>query len=469
MIPHHLRLFKYLLRKYAIYPQRHLGAQAMPTACESEAEDVAPSAESVSSTTLGKRQHSRHAARSLSASTITKFSSLNTTADEAAHLVEEDRQHPRRRARVQRQAGVDEGRISMTRYRAYRNLLAELKASGYNPAMDIVAGIAGAVGNTPLIELVSLSKATGRRILAKAEHMNPGGSVKDRAAKWMIEAAERAGSLRPGGTVVEGTAGNTGIGLALMCRARGYRCVIVMPNNQSAEKVTLLRALGAEVELVAPAPFQDDTNYYHRARARAQEQSAFFANQFENTANALSHVESTGPEIWRQTDGQISAFVCSSGTGGTIGGVSSYLKSRDPSVQCFVVDCAGSSLFAHVTAGTLSVEDPAETSVLEGIGIRRITANFAQAKLDGALRASDADAIEMVHWLLRREGLFVGGSAGLNCVGAVLVARKLPKGSTIVTVLTEGGQRSQSRLFNDEWLSAQHLTPKRVESWEHVS
>lgn len=330
--------------------------------------------------------------------------------------------------------------------------------------MDIVAGFPGAVGNTPLIEILSLSKATGRRILGKAEHMNPGGSVKDRAAKWMVEAAEREGKLGSG-IVVEGTAGNTGIGLALVCRARGYRCVIVMPNNQSDEKVSLLRALGAEVELTAPAPFSDQNNYYHRARVRAEELGAFWANQFENPANARAHFESTGPELWRQTDGRIDGFVCSAGTGGTIGGVSSFLKSKDPKVQCWVVDCAGSSLYAHVTAGTLDAEG---SSFLEGIGIRRITANFAQAKLDGAFRGSDAEATEMVHWLLRKDGLFVGGSAGLNCVGAVQLARKLPKGSTVVTVLCDTAARSQSRLFNDEWLREQKVKPRDVESWDHL-
>jgi cysteine synthase A len=330
----------------------------------------------------------------------------------------------------------------------------------------IAVGLAGAIGNTPLIEIESLSAATGCRILAKAEHLNPGGSVKDRAAKFMIEAAEREGKLRTGGVVVEGTAGNTGIGLAVMCRARGYGCVIVMPNNQSEEKVSLLRALGAEVELTPVAPFTDTANnYYHRAKARADERGAFWSNQFENTANSDAHIHGTGPEIWQQA-GVVDGFVCSSGTGGTIGGVSSYLKSVSASTQCYVVDCGGSSLYAHVTSGTLDVEG---TSFLEGIGIRRITANFARAKLDGAFRGSDAESVEMVHWLLRKDGLFVGGSSGLNCVGAVKLARKLGRGKTIVTILADGAQRAQSRLFNDEWLVANKVKPTLVDTLEFIA
>ncbi|MBI2377730.1 MAG: cysteine synthase A [Deltaproteobacteria bacterium] len=331
--------------------------------------------------------------------------------------------------------------------------------------MQIANGFSGAVGNTPLIRIESLSAATGCEILGKAEHLNPGGSVKDRAARFMIEAAERAGTLGPGGVVVEGTAGNTGIGLALMCRARGYRCVIVMPSNQSEEKISLLRVLGAEVELVPPAPFADSNNYYHRARARADELGGFWANQFENPANADAHFSTTGPEIWEQTSGGVDGFVCSSGTGGTIGGVTSYLKSRSSTVVTWVVDCGGSSLHSHVTKGTLDAEG---SSFLEGIGIRRITKNFAMACLDGATRGSDAEATEMAHWLLRRDGLFVGGSAALNCVGAVRMARALGRGKTIVTILCDGGQRYQSRLFDAEWLDAQKVTPRHPEELTFV-
>jgi cysteine synthase A len=333
--------------------------------------------------------------------------------------------------------------------------------------MDIALGFPGAVGNTPLVQIESLSAATGCTILGKAEHMNPGGSVKDRPAKVMVLTAEKEGKLTPGnGIVVEGTAGNTGIGLALMARARGYRCIIVMPNNQSDEKVSLLRSLGAEVELVAVAPFSDPNNYYHRARQRAEETGGFWANQFENTANAAAHFQGTGPEIWRQTGGAVDGFVCSAGTGGTLGGVSSFLKSQNKDVQCWLVDCLGSSLYNHVLHQNLDAEG---SSFLEGIGIRRITQNFAQAKLDGAVRGTDVEATEMVHWLLRKDGLFVGGSTGLNCVGAVKLARKLGKGKTIVTVLAEGGSRAQSRLFNEEWLRAQNVRPKNAETLEFVS
>ena len=333
--------------------------------------------------------------------------------------------------------------------------------------MDIAVGFPGTVGNTPLVKIESLSAETGCTILGKAEHLNPGGSVKDRAAKFMVDAAERAGQLTPGhGVVVEGTAGNTGIGLALMCRARGYRCVIVMPNNQSDEKVSLLRALGAEVELVAPAPFADQNNYYHRARVRAEELKGFWANQFENTANADAHYQGTGPEILRQTDGAVDGFVCSSGTGGTIGGVTSFLKDKSPKTQCYVCDCGGSSLYSYVTHGTLDAEGG---SFLEGIGIRRITANFQRAKLDGAFRGTDAESTEMVHWLLRKDGLFVGGSAGLNVVGAVKLARKLGRGKTIVTILADGANRYQSRLFNDEWLRAQKVKPKNADTLDFIA
>jgi cysteine synthase len=323
--------------------------------------------------------------------------------------------------------------------------------------MDIKSGLFGAIGGTPLIEIESLSRLTGCRILGKAEHLNPGGSVKDRAARFMVEAAEKAGALARGGTVVEGTAGNTGIGLAIVCRARGYRCVIVMPNNQSDEKVTLLRALGAEVELVEPVPFADPNNYYHRARLRAEERGGFWANQFENTANSDAHYQGTGPEIWQQTDGVIDGFVCASGTGGTIGGTSAYLKDQKAACATYVVDCMGSSLFAHVNQGTLDAEG---SSLLEGIGIRRITKNFARAKLDGAFRGTDAEAVEMAHFLLRHDGLFVGGSAGLNCVGAVKLARKLGPGKVIATILCDGAGRSQSRLFNDEWLREKNVKPR---------
>jgi cysteine synthase A len=334
--------------------------------------------------------------------------------------------------------------------------MVDTPAHGAGARPDIKDGFAGAIGDTPLIKIASLSALTGCTILGKAELLNPGGSVKDRAAKAMIEGAERAGRLQPGtnAVVVEGTAGNTGIGLALMCRARGYRCVIVMPNNQSDEKVTTLRALGAEVELVPPAPFADEGNYYHVARRRSEALGAFWANQFENLDNARAHEEGTGPEIWRQSGGRLDGFVCSAGTGGTIGGVSRYLKSQSERVQCHVIDADGSSLFAHVTRGTLDAEG---SSFLEGIGIRRITANFARGRLDGAFRGSDAEAVAMVYWLLKNDGLFLGGSAALNCVGAVKLARKLGPGHSVATILCDGAGRYQTRLFNKDWLASKGI------------
>lgn len=328
--------------------------------------------------------------------------------------------------------------------------------------MTIRDGFAGAVGNTPLIRIESLSAATGCTILGKAEHLQPGGSVKDRAARQIVATAEREGRL--GGSsgvaeIVEGTAGNTGIGLALMARARNYRCHIVMPDNQSAEKIDLLRALGAVLHLVPAKPFADLANYYHVARRLAEERGAFWADQFENPANARAHYETTGPEILADA-GQVDGFVCSAGTGGTIGGVSSYLADHAPQAQNWLCDCEGSSLFNQVTHGTL---DATGSSVLEGIGIRRITHNFAQARLTGAFVGTDCEAITMAHWLLARDGLFVGGSAGLNCVGAVKLARRLGPGKTIVTILCDGAGRYTSRLFNPSWMAEKGFTSEAAD------
>ncbi len=323
--------------------------------------------------------------------------------------------------------------------------------------MSIRDGFIGAVGATPLIRINSLSEATGCTILGKAEHLEPGGSVKDRAARHIVLAAERDGKL--GGTatheLVEGTAGNTGIGLALVCRARGYTCHIVIPDNQSAEKLDLLRWLGAVLHPVPAKPFADPGNYYHVARRLAEERGAFWADQFENPANALAHYETTGPEILGEL-GRVDGFICSSGTGGTIGGTTRYLKEHSPSTQCWLIDCEGSSLYNHVNHGTL---DATGSSILEGIGIRRITHNFAQARLDGAFVGTDRESVEMVHYLLAHDGIFVGGSAALNCVGAVKLARRLGPGHTIVTILADGAGRYASRLFSDAWLAEKNLTP----------
>ncbi len=323
---------------------------------------------------------------------------------------------------------------------------------------NICAGFSGTVGRTPLIEIESLSRATGCRILGKAEFLNPGGSVKDRAALFMVRQAEKEGLLPPGGTIVEGTAGNTGIGLALVANARGYRCHIVMPDNQSPEKIDLLRTFGAEVELVPPVPFANPDNYYHVARRRAEEREhAFWANQFENTANADAHYYTTGPEIWAQTDGQLDGIVMSSGTGGTIGGVTAYLKEQNPKLATYLIDPPGSGLYSFITTGEFRAEG---NSITEGIGINRATANFRRARLDGAMQGSDREVIEMAHYLLQHDGLFVGSSAALNVVGAVRLARQLGAGSVVVTILCDGGGRYQSRMFNAAWLAAKDLTPR---------
>ncbi len=329
--------------------------------------------------------------------------------------------------------------------------------SSFGSNRAIVKGFIGAIGNTPLIEIESLSAATGCQILGKAEFLNPGGSVKDRAALYMVERAAKLGQLLPRGTIVEGTAGNTGIGLALVANAQGYRCVIVMPSNQSQEKIDLLQALGAEVELVPPVAFSNPNHFYHRARARSLEiENAFWADQFENTANADSHYQTTAPEIWQQTGGKIDGVVMSSGTGGTIGGMTAYLKEQDPQIQAYLIDPPGSGLFNFITTGEFKAEG---SSITEGIGINRKTANFSRARLDGAFFGSDRLTIEMAHYLLKHDGLFLGSSAALNVVGAVMLARKLGKGHRIVTILCDGGSRYQSRMFNQAWLAEKDLTP----------
>jgi cysteine synthase len=317
----------------------------------------------------------------------------------------------------------------------------------------IRSGFLGTIGQTPLVRLEMLSRLTGSEILGKAEWLNPGGSVKDRAALAICEAALRSGKLKKGGTIVEGTAGNTGIGLAHVARALGCRATIVMPNNLAPEKTALLEALGAKVHHVPALPFADQGNYYHVARRMAEEQGAFWADQFENPANASAHAEHTGPEILAQA-GTLDGFVCASGTGGTIGGVTSFLKGKDARTTCYLVDCEGSSLAGYIKTGSF---DASGSSIMEGIGIRRITANFARAKLDGAFLATDREAVAMMHLMLEQEGLFLGGSAALNCVGAVKLARILGRGKRIVTILCDGGGRYQSRLWNPAWLKEKKL------------
>jgi cysteine synthase A len=320
------------------------------------------------------------------------------------------------------------------------------------PALD---GFTGAIGNTPLLRLGKLSAETGCEILGKAEFMNPGGSVKDRAARYIIEDAERRGTLRPGGTVIEGTAGNTGIGLAHICAARGYRCVIVIPETQSQEKMDLLRVLGAEVRPVPAAPYKDANNYQKIAGRLAQEtENAIWANQFDNLVNRQAHYETTGPEIWRDTAGRVDAFVCSTGTGGTLAGVARFLKERKPEVKTVLADPHGSGLYSFVKSGELKSEG---NSITEGIGSSRVTANLEGTPIDDAVRIDDQTCVTMVYRLLREEGLFVGGSTGINVAAAVQVAREMGPGHTIVTLLCDRGSLYFARLFNSEWLRQRGL------------
>jgi cysteine synthase len=314
-----------------------------------------------------------------------------------------------------------------------------------------VAGFVGAVGNTPLIRLERMSEETGCEILGKAEFMNPGGSVKDRAAAAIVADAERRGQLRSGGIVVEGTAGNTGIGLAHVCNARGYRCVIVMPDNQSPEKYRLLEMLGAEVHKVPVVPYSNPNQYQKVAqRLAASLPNAIWSNQFDNTANRDTHVATTGPEIWAQTGGRIDAFVAATGTGGTLAGVAQFLKSKSRSVRCVLADPPGSSLYEYFRSGTLKATGSG--SITEGIGIGRVTANLKDAPIDAAVHVPDADTVRCVYRLLYEEGLFLGSTSGINVAGALQVARELGPGHTIVTVLCDGGAKYQSRLFNRAWL-----------------
>ncbi len=322
--------------------------------------------------------------------------------------------------------------------------------------MSITNGFADSIGDTPLIRLRHLSKETGCEILGKAEFMNPGGSVKDRAAKWIIQDAERRGVLKPGGTVVEGTAGNTGIGIAHVCNARGYRCVIVMPDNQAAEKYQIIEALGAELRKVPAVPYSNPNQYQKvAARLAAELPNAVWANQFDNTANRDAHFESTGPEIWRDTAGKVDAFAAATGTGGTLAGVARYLKQQNAGVRIVLIDPPGSSLYHYFKDGELKSDGG--SSITEGIGTGRITANLQGAPVDDALRIPDAETMHYLYRLLREEGLLLGSTAGINVAGAVRVAKQLGPGHTIVTILCDGGAKYQSRLFNKAWLAEKNL------------
>ncbi|MEQ8859465.1 MAG: cysteine synthase A [Pseudomonadales bacterium] len=317
-------------------------------------------------------------------------------------------------------------------------------------------GFPGSIGNTPLIRLDKLSAETGCEILGKAEFLNPGGSVKDRAALWMVRGHERSGALKPGGTVVEGTAGNTGIGLIHVCNARGYRCVIYMPDNQSQEKVALLQTLGAEVRQVPAVPYRDPMNYQKQAgRCAASLPGAVWANQFDNVANRLAHYEGTGPEIWAQTDGRLDAFVAATGTGGTLAGVSRFLKERNPSLRIVLADPMGSALYDWVTTGEATMSKG--PSITEGIGNSRVTENLAGTAIDDAVQVPDQDMVDMVYTQMHTDGWFFGSSTGINLCAAVEVARRLGPGHTVVTILCDGGGRYQSRLFNPTFLAEKGL------------
>jgi cysteine synthase len=311
------------------------------------------------------------------------------------------------------------------------------------------ADLADAIGNTPLIRLRRASEATGCTILGKAEFMNPGGSVKDRAGLAIIIDAEQRGTLKPGGTVVEGTAGNTGIGLTLVGNARGYRCVIVMPETQSKEKIDFLRMIGADLRLIPAKPYRDPGNYVHVSRRMAEDmaaagESVIWANQFDNLANRDGHRVMTGPEIWDQTSGEVDAFTCACGTGGTLA-----LKAKNPRVRIVLADPDGSALYGWVKSNDLTMQG---SSITEGIGQSRVPDNLAGAPIDDAERIGDAEALEQIYDLLIHEGLSAGTSSGINVAAAIRVARSMGPGHTIVTVLSDGGARYASKLFNPQFL-----------------
>ncbi|CAA2995722.1 cysteine synthase 2 [Olea europaea var. sylvestris] len=362
-------------------------------------------------------------------------------------------------------------------------------------------GLIAAIGNTPLIRINSLSDATGCEILGKAEFLNPGGSVKDRVAVKIIEEALQSGSLAPGGVVTEGSAGSTAISLATVAPAYGCKCHVVIPDDVAIEKSQILEALGAMVERVKPVSITHRDHYVNVARRRALEaneiaskrqnntkdgnqingytseketqsilyehKGGFFADQFENLANFRAHYEGTGPEIWEQVGGNLDAFVAAAGTGGTLSGISRFLKEKNSSIKCFLIDPPGSGLFNKVTRGVMYTREEAEghrlknpfDTITEGIGINRLTKNFKLAELDGAFRGTDIEAVEMSRYLLKNDGLFLGSSSAMNCVGAVRVAQALGPGHTIVTILCDSGMRHLTKFYNAQYLSRYRLTP----------
>jgi len=326
--------------------------------------------------------------------------------------------------------------------------------------MDIRDGFIDTIGNTPLIRLKRASEETGCEILGKAEFLNPGGSVKDRAALFIVMDAEKRGTLKPGGVIVEGTAGNTGIGLALVGNALGYRSVIVIPETQSQEKKDMLRLCGAELIEVPAVPYADDNNYVKYSGRLAEEldekepNGAIWANQFDNVANRQAHLEGTGPEIWEQTQGKVDGFICAIGTGGTVAGVGMALKERNPEIVIAIADPMGAALYNYYKHGELKAEG---TSITEGIGQGRVTANLEGAPIDDAFQIPDAEALPIIFDLLRHEGLCMGGSTGINVAGAIRLAKQMGPGHTIVTILADTGQLYQSKIFNLEFLRERNL------------
>jgi len=330
--------------------------------------------------------------------------------------------------------------------------------------LDIRTGFIDCIGNTPLIRLKKASRQTGCDILGKAEFLNPGGSVKDRAALAIIEDAEARGLLRPGGVIVEGTAGNTGIGLTLVAKARGYRTVIVMPETQSQEKKDMLLLCGADLRLVPAVPYANPDNYVRFSGrlaedlAKTEANGVIWANQFDNLANRDGHYRTTGAEIWQQTEGAVDGFICAVGSGGTLAGVGMALKERNPAITIGLADPMGSALFNFYTKGEMTAEG---NSITEGIGQGRITANLQDAPIDIAFRIPDAEALPVVFDLLEEEGLCLGGSSGINVLGAIRLAERLGPGHTVVTILCDYGTRYQSKLFNPDFLRQRHLPVPR--------
>ena len=326
--------------------------------------------------------------------------------------------------------------------------------------MQIREDFVDAVGNTPLIKLKKASELTGCNILGKAEFLNPGGSVKDRAAKYIILDGEKRGVIEPGGLIVEGTAGNTGIGLALVGNARGYRTLILIPNTQSQEKMDALRLCGAELRAVPAVPFKNPDNYVHIAERTARELSGserhgvLYANQWDNLANRDAHIDGTGPEIWAQTDGSVDGFTCAVGTGGTLAGVSEFLKHKNKKIVTAAADPDGAAIYSWIKTGELKGEG---SSITEGIGQGRVTGNLAGAKIDDAFKIPDTEMLPICFDLLRHEGLLLGGSSGINVASAIRLAKQLGPGKTIVTILCDSGSRYQSKLYNPEFLRSKDL------------